>query len=84
MIRYQTDGFKSDTFANCQEWCLMTEGCGYFTWVGGNNFGGKGYYHHCYVFDETIGCPEIADEFVDGDRTCEDLGCNTGVPCTNV
>ena len=83
MIRRQTGGpgTESYSFAECQEFCLKTESCGYFTYVGENASSG---YQHCYAFDATTGCPEIVDEPVAGDLTCENMGCNTGVPCTNV
>ena len=69
-------------FEECKEYCLSTESCGYFTVVGDLN--DEFYDNHCYMFDATVGCPEIADEPFDGDRTCETMGCITGVPCSNV
>ena len=81
MIRRLTSG-SYYSFAECQDFCLKTESCGYFTFVGENVSNNQ--HHHCYAFDATTGCPEIVDEPVAGDLTCENMGCNTGVPCTNV
>ena len=67
-------------FKDCQESCMTTEGCGYFTHLGGIE---ESTLSHCLMFDDYVGCPEIVDEPVDGDFTCAEIGCNTGVPCGN-